>query len=349
MFRLVRFHARHFGRRSEGTPELTMESVSTQRGAISAIVPTIGRPESLRRMLESLCVQSHRIDEVIIADGSSNNQTRLLIEDPRWGAAGLALRRVAVSPPNAVRQRENAIRVSVGDILLFLDDDVVLEQDCVEHMHALLQANPNVVAVTADFTNQRWPQPTRLWQLYLRYALRLPGDAWQGRVVGPLLRFGYNPVPASPKPMQWLGSGNSMVKRSAYSRAGGFSDFFLHRCTINEDVDLGIKLARVGRILFNPAARMAHHQAPEGRVPLALAVEDDLHNRFLVMHRTLKFSKLRSLLLVLLYVSIESVSNILGATQRLTLGSTLQLLRGRVRGLIQIGRICFRLPPRQCP
>jgi GT2 family glycosyltransferase len=323
-----------------------MESVSKKRGAISAIVPTIGRPESLKRMLESLSTQTCKVDEVIVADGSCDDQTRLVIKDVRWPASGLILRRVAVNPPNAVRQREAAIRVSEGEMLLLLDDDVVLERDCVEHMLAVLQANPSVVAVTADFTNQAWPQPTRLWELYLRYVLRLPVDAWQGRVVGPLLRFGYNPVPASPKPMQWLGAGNSMVRRSAYLRAGGFSDFFLHRCTINEDVDFGIKLSRVGGILFSPDARMAHHQASAGRVPVALAVEDDVYNRFLVMHRTLNFSKPRSLLLILFYVSIESLSNILGATKRARLGLTLQLLHGRLRGLVQICRSCFGLTVR---
>ena len=325
-----------------------MESACTKGGAVTAIVPTIGRPESLRRLLESLCAQTSRIDDVIVADGSSGDQTRSMIEDPRWRAAGLVLRRVAVTPPNAVRQREAAIRVSHGEMLLLLDDDVVLEQDCVEHMLALLQANPQIVAVTADFTNHVWPQPTRLWQLYLRYVLRLPEGTWQGRVVGPLLRFGYNPVPVSPKPMEWLGSGNSMVRRSAYLRAGGFSDFFLHRCTINEDVDLGIKLSRVGGILFSPDARMAHHHAPGGRVSIAVAVEDDVYNRFLVLHRTLHFSTLRSLLLVVVYVSVESLSNILGATKRVRLGLTLQLLRGRLRGLVQIGRLCFGLSPRTC-
>jgi GT2 family glycosyltransferase len=324
-----------------------MTSVSIRPATISAIVPTIGRPESLNRMLESLCWQSCRITEVIVADGSSDDQTRSVVENPRWRTAGLVLRRVAVNPPNAVRQREAAIRLSEGDLLLLLDDDVVLEQECVQHMLALLRANPHVVAVTADFNNEIWSQPTQLWRLYLRYVLKLPVDAWQGRVVGPVLRFGYSPVPASPKPMEWLGSCNSLVRRSAYLQAGGFSDFFLHRCTMNEDVDLGIKLSRVGRILFSPDARLAHHHAPGGRMPVALVAEDDVYNRFLIMHRTLNFSTPRSLLLILVYVSIESLSNILGAAKRLRLALTLQLLRGRIRGLVQIGRICLGLRARE--
>lgn len=306
--------------------------------AVSVIVPTIGRPESLQRMLESLCQQTVKVDEVIVADGSVSEETANLVADQCWQRANLRVKRVAVQPPNAVRQRRAAISVARGELLLFLDDDVILESDCVEHMLALLQADPNIVAVTADFTNQAWPQPTRLWQLYLRCVLKLPVGAWQGRVVGPLLRFGYNPVPASPKPMQWLGSGNSMVRRSAYLRAGGFSDFFLHRCTTNEDVDLGLKISKFGKIVFCPAARMGHFHAPGGRVSSLIAAEDDLYNRYLVMRRTQRRPGATACGLVFLYFSIETASNLGGCLLRFRSNGFWVRLCGRLRAL---GRILF--------
>src|SRR5215212_6426639 len=136
---------------------------------VSAIVPTIGRPESLRALLESLAAQTRSVDEVIIADASTDDATESVIS--AWALTGLVVTRVAVHPPNAVRQRNIAIELSNGEYLLFLDDDVVLEPDCVAQMLAVLEAHDNVVAVTADFNNQNWPVPTRIWQLYLRYVL----------------------------------------------------------------------------------------------------------------------------------------------------------------------------------
>jgi GT2 family glycosyltransferase len=308
---------------------------------ISVIIPTIGRAESLRNLLESLRTQTVKVTEVVVADGSSTDDTEAVIDDPEWKVKGLLVRHIRVRPPNAVRQRKVAIDASEGEFLLLLDDDVVLEPQCIQHMLALLKANVDVVGVTADFNNQSWSQPTRFWALYLRYVLGMSPGAWQGRVVGPLLRFGYNPVPESPQPMEWLGAGNSLIRRSAYIQAGGFSDFFLRRCTINEDVDFGLKLSRIGRILFCPAARMAHYHAPGGRVTVAEAAEDDLFNRFMVLHRTLLHSKSRSFLLVVSYVLVESLSNALGAIKRVKANTTFDLLKGRVRGLIQVGRICF--------
>jgi len=64
-----------------------------------------------------------------------------------------------------------------------------------------------VVGVFGDFNNQSWPMPTRVWHFYLRHSPRNEGGAeWQGRVVGPLLRFGYHPVPGDVMPMEWMGT-----------------------------------------------------------------------------------------------------------------------------------------------
>ena len=303
---------------------------------ISAIVPTIGRANSLRALLESLAEQTCKVDEVIVADASSDSATAELIAAPKWHDARLAVKRIAVHRPNAVRQRMAAIEIARGENLLMLDDDVVLEPDCVQHLMAVLEADPAVVAVSADFNNQTWPAPTRIWQLYLQHVLGIEAQAWQGRVVGPLLRFGYNPSPGGPTPIDWLGSGNSLVRRAAFTKAGGFSDFFLHRCTINEDVDLGLKLQKVGRIMFCPAARMAHHHATGGRVSNVVAAEDDLFNRFFILRRTLGYSLVRSFALVLLYFGVETASHFLGCVRRLNFEGFFAPLSGRIRAF---GRI----------
>ncbi|HSD46059.1 MAG TPA: glycosyltransferase [Pyrinomonadaceae bacterium] len=306
---------------------------------ISAIVPTIGRPESLRALLDSLIAQTHKVDEVIVADASVDDFTQIIVSNFVLKSA-LIVNRVAVHPPNAVRQRTAAINVAHGDLLLFLDDDVVLEPDCIEQLLSVLEQNDDIVAVTADFNNQTWPEPTRIWQLYLRHVLKLNQNAWQGRVVGPLLRFGYNPVPPEPCAIEWLGSGNSLVRRSAFIAAGGFSDFFLHRCTINEDVDLGLKLRRTGTIMFCPAARMAHHHAPSGRVTMFMAAEDDLFNRFFILRRTMGLSLPRSFGLVLLYFTVETTSQFLGCVRRLNFRGFVAPLTGRLRAF---GRLLIPL------
>ena len=309
---------------------------SLHSSAISVIVPTIGRPDSLPRMLDSLCLQTVKVHEVIVADGSATAKTAGVVSDACWQRAGLTVKRVAVRPPNAVRQRQAAIAAAVGEFLLLLDDDVVLEPDCVEQMIQLLLQDSGIVGVFADFNNQSWPMPTRGWRFYLRHVLRMKDGAWQGRVVGPLLRFGYNPPPKEPMPIDWLGTCNTLIRRSAYDEAGGFSNFFLHRCTMNEDVDLGLKLTRVGRIVFCPRARMGHFHASGGRVSPMNVAEDDLYNRYLIMRRTQGRSALSAFGLVLLYFTIETASNLCGCIRRLRTSGFGARTLGRVRALFRI-------------
>ena len=315
-------------------------------GWITAIVPTIGRPESLALLLRSLALQSRRPDEIVVADASVGDAVACVIARPIWASQGLNVRRIPVRPPNAVRQRVAAIAESDGEYLLFLDDDVVLEPDCVEQLLGHLAQNTSVVGAFADFNNQSWPLPTRAWRFYLRYILGMKDGAWQGRVVGPLLRFGYNPVPGDASPMAWLGTCNTMIRRSAYDQAGGFSDFFLHRCTINEDVDLGLKIAKVGAIVFCPSARMGHFHAPGGRVSAAIAAEDDLYNRYLVMRHTQGRSARSAFALVTLFLVVETVSNLGGAILRFRGGGFGARLYGRCRAMV---RILVAVSPRPTP
>ncbi len=303
----------------------------TARGTVSVIVPTIGRPASLARLLESLAQQTVKPLEVVVADASDVNDTHAVARDAAWTQAGLTVQHLRCSPPNAVRQRTAAIAASVGDLLLMLDDDVVLHPDCLEQM--LLALAPDAVAVMATFAAQPWPEPTFLWRMYLKLWLRMRDRQWQGKVVGPLLRFGFRPVPGTPIEMEWLGAGMSLVRRRAYCAVGGFSDFFTIRSTINEDVDLGLKLARVGRILLCPTARLDHFHAPGGRVPTSLAAEDDLRNRFLSLHRTMGMARRSAGRLVLLYFVVETMSDLRVAIRHCRLGPMADRMAGRARAM----------------
>jgi hypothetical protein len=99
-------------------------------------------------------------------------------------------------------------------------------------------------------------------------------------------------------------SSGILVDCQRESRDEGFSNFFLNRCTNCEDVDFGIKLSRLGRLVLCPGARLTHHHAGGGRLPVAVTAEDDVYNRFMVLHRTVGFSQLRSFLMIVLFVVI---------------------------------------------
>ncbi|HSL55672.1 MAG TPA: glycosyltransferase, partial [Pyrinomonadaceae bacterium] len=57
--------------------------------SISVIVPTIGRTSSLSALLDSLAAQTRKVNEIIIADGSSDLEISNLLANPKWQEAGL--------------------------------------------------------------------------------------------------------------------------------------------------------------------------------------------------------------------------------------------------------------------
>jgi GT2 family glycosyltransferase len=309
--------------------------LASERFTVSVIVPTIGRPESLRNLLDSLAAQTQLPQEVVVSDGSGRNETSSIVSDATWGSRGLLIRYLRIEKPNAVRQRQAAIAIAAGNMFLFLDDDVVLEPQCIANLSETMSSDDSVVAVVADFSNEKWSEPTTVWRAYLRLVHGLSADEVQGKVVGPLLRYGYFSETKEVAPMQWIGTCNSLVRRSAYDACGGFSNFFLRRCTMNEDVDLGIKLSRFGRIYFCPGARLSHHHAPSGRVTPSEASEDDVINRYWVLRETLEKGAVMSFWLVCVFVLLETASNTVGALLRLDFRLHGARTLGRVRGLLR--------------
>lgn len=308
------------------------------RPSISAIIPTIGRPNSLRRLLESISTQTLPVAEVIVADASGSLETRAVLDQWRAHLPGVRIQHVPVAPPNAVRQREAAISRARGTFLFMLDDDVWLTPTCLEKLCAALSGSPGTVAATAMIRNCPWPEPTRLWRLYLRYVVGVRGYSWQGRVLGPLLRFGYSPPPPNSREMEWLATGTSLVRRSSFVAVGGFSHFFLHRSTTHEDVDLGIKLARLGRILLVHDAFLDHNHDPIGRVSVREAAADDVFNRFMVMRCTQGRSLGEAWRLIILYVLLTAASE----AARLARTGSLRTAALRTIGMLSALRCCFR-------
>lgn len=94
---------------------------------ISVIVPTRDRARSLAALLESLeGLEAPPVPwEVVIADNGSTDETpRILAE---WRAARPGREVVRVSEPGKSRALNAAIARSRGQLLAFLDDDVVVE------------------------------------------------------------------------------------------------------------------------------------------------------------------------------------------------------------------------------
>ena len=105
-----------------------------QKYKLSLIICTYMRPEPLTRLLESVMAQTELPDEVLIIDGSTDDDT-----GSRFRESGNNIIKYYKVPPEhrgLTKQRNYGIsKVSNGiDIIAFLDDDTILKDDYFERL-----------------------------------------------------------------------------------------------------------------------------------------------------------------------------------------------------------------------
>ena len=93
---------------------------------LSVVIATKDRASFLERALASLGQQrgAPRFD-VVVADNGSTDATPAVVER-RAAAADYPLTRVFVPEPNRGAARNRGVAASHGDVIVFVDDDVVL-------------------------------------------------------------------------------------------------------------------------------------------------------------------------------------------------------------------------------
>lgn len=101
--------------------------------SVALIVTTYNRPDALFLVLKSVAEQGTFPDEVIIADDGSRQETREIIDDANATYLKGCVRHVWHEDAGfrAAKIRNEAIRITSCDYLIFIDGDVVLDNDFV--------------------------------------------------------------------------------------------------------------------------------------------------------------------------------------------------------------------------
>jgi glycosyltransferase involved in cell wall biosynthesis len=98
------------------------------RTSISVVIPTFNEEENLRRCIKSLAEQTNDNFEVLVADGGSMDNTVEIAEKN-----GLKVLDVEKTRPHDVSTAKNmGAKYSKGEILFFLDADMVIDANCFE-------------------------------------------------------------------------------------------------------------------------------------------------------------------------------------------------------------------------
>jgi GT2 family glycosyltransferase len=197
---------------------------------LSIVVPAFNNAGQLQACLEALPRASSVHAEVIVVDDASPQEIREVAE--RHGAVYHRLD--ANAGPSSARNA--GARRATGDILLFVDSDVVVAPGAVDHILRVFADDQDVAAVFGSYDNQP----------------KAPGLLSQYRN---LLHHYVHQTGNRDASTFWAGLG--AVRRATFLAVGGFDEQRYSRCM--EDIEFGYRLRRFGyRIVLEKAAQGTH-------------------------------------------------------------------------------------------
>ena len=196
---------------------------------LSVIVPVYNGGEDLRRCLQGLAASSRPADEVIVVDDGSTDGSAA-------HAAAFAARVVTTrtGPRGPAHARNRGAEVATGDLLVFVDADVVVHKDTLAAIEAVMVAKADVAAIFGCYDDDPPARnPASLYKNLLHHYVHQHGEREAGTF--------------------WSGCG--AVRRAVFLAVGGFDEAWLYM----EDVELGVRLRQAGhRIRLCPEIQATH-------------------------------------------------------------------------------------------
>lgn len=248
------------------------------------IICTYMRPESLLGLLQSVQGQSVYPDEILIIDGSIDKQTAIVLSNNQFQNVHYFL--VSEENRGLTKQRNFGISkvAESSEIVCFLDDDTVLENDYFEEIIKTFEINDDVVGVGGVAINEyKWKlqEPTVLYnrKKYYLFENYVYKEGLRNRMRN-YLGLASNLEPArmpnfshgrtSGFPMTGkiyevdLLIGMAMAFRKSIFESIQFSKFF-EGYGLYEDADFSLRALAFGKNTVNTNAKLSHFHADSGR------------------------------------------------------------------------------------
>ncbi len=221
---------------------------------ISVIMPAFRAEHLLPRVLPPLIGMLERgeVAEVIVVDDQSPDRTAEVAR--QMGA------RVLVTPKNGGPgvARNLAAKEAVGDVLWFVDSDVIAWPDGATRLRATF-ADPTVAAVFGSYD-------------------ATPEGSWFARYKNLMHRYYHQTARRSARTF-WAGCG--AVRADMFARVGGF-DVETYRVPSIEDIELGYRIHAAGGVICVDPALLGKHLK---RWTIRQAIHTDIFRRALPWSR----------------------------------------------------------------
>lgn len=246
---------------------------------LSIIVPTLNRERVFAETIAQVRRQRLSDFELVVVDQSDEplrSQNEAIVRDladPRFSYLHLERKNL----PNA--RNEGLARVG-GDVVLFLDDDVILLGDGFLDAHVEAYLDPAVGGVTGRTIERALRSNSPETAMHV---------SWGGRTV-------INLTGTDRCFIAGMKGANMSFRASLFEQIGGFDRQFVGSAIL-EDVDFSFRATAAGwRLAFEPRAEMLHLSAPQGGVRITDVIARECWRFQLTCYFVLKHRGLAGLL-----------------------------------------------------
>jgi GT2 family glycosyltransferase len=225
---------------------------------LTAVIPTRNRPADLGKAVASVLCQTRLPDTLIVVDQSPGDESRRAVETLLAGGAPL---RVDYVHDTAITGLVDAKRVAArradGDVVCFLEDDIVLEPDYFEQIEQGFAVRPDMLGCCGVVTNLP-PLPTFYVGLFHLFHRGMFTDRRVG-IHGFAQGRGHALIPSD-----YLSGGLSAYRREVFEEVPFDTANGLF---MTEDIDFSTRAVQYfgERFFINPNARLAHYMSPLNR------------------------------------------------------------------------------------
>lgn len=208
---------------------------------ISCIIPTLGRGQILCATIEMLLAQSCRAHEIIVVDQTAAPDRATRERLATWHRQGDILW-LHQSEPNASKARNAGALAATGEVILFLDDDILIKPDFLA-AYAETFARTGALAVSGPVLEGDGKTVDELPNINAESQV-----GW--------LRFPRNY--SKECETSFMMSGNAAVRREIFLALGGMDENY-DRGAFREESDFAVRFNRAGHSFrFQPKASIYH-------------------------------------------------------------------------------------------
>ena len=225
---------------------------------ITTIIPVRNGGQGFRLCLEAITGSIRRPDQIFVVDDGSTDGSVELAES--FGAHVMRTVPAGGVPRGPAVARNLAAGEAGGDVLVFLDADVVVQPNTIGLIESHLDAQPKVAALFGSYDDN--PPVSRIVARYKN-----------------LLHHHTHQNARAEASTFWAGCG--AIRRRAFEAVGGFDERFTRPSV--EDIELGLRLcSRGARIRCQPDIQVSHLK----QWTLVSMVKTD------ILHRAIPWSRL---------------------------------------------------------